>query len=803
MERITYRITLDTHKNGIQRTLQGFETADNMSRRIAVNFTAGGDTYELPYDNTVALIYITMPNAKEPSINECVIKDDTIVYDMLPVVEEGITEMQIKLIKTSIDGAKSVIAAPKFAIEVTKSNTDDEAAEQTTTFTALENAVARANAVYDARLVKIEIDEEYTFRAYYADGAVYENDVAGEQIRMLTGYVELMKEHIADAKESADNASTSEENARQSAEIATERAAIALKSTEEQGNFLEWYTEAKKMVSEEAVVQLREDVDKFGEIFIEDNSVDCISGLKGFYYKAVDKTNKIIYLTKNRLYDGSNYYYSVLEVLSGYYFTADSEFWTFGYDETIGWTWLGSAATSWENGALKRSANAAGASLWSPTLSNVDASEADQILLRVKVDGATEGSTVIVQVNVVDGETSVWKPYSVQLTEDILAEDGYYEVKLDLTEVNSGTISKIGITQWYDETTGAEETQTFYMDSCEIWSLIDGDNEGSWAVGDTTYASLAKGYYFQTAGDEEGFGFGGEAKHTATRDLLIVTGGGTDNASIWSPKMLDIAAADADTIRIRINTEVESPQMQLSVKYTKSDNSTKWFTKDISYTTDEAGWAVVTVDLSKSEYHTEDYVINELGLYPLGVDTDAAKTGTAYIDYIEVLKKAGSDTDGGNTDEEVLSGYYFTADRENWGFGGTWLGSAATSWENGALKRSAEAAGASLWSPMLNVDAAKADYVLLRVKVEGATKGSTVNVAVQVESEWKYYSVQLKEDILATDSYYEVKLDLTGINTGTIKQIGITQWYDATEGAETTQTFYMDSCEIWGTADSE
>ena len=470
MERITYRITLDTHKNGIQRTLQGFETADNMSRRIAVNFTAGGDTYELPYDNTVALIYITMPNAKEPSINECVIKDDTIVYDMLPVVEEGITEMQIKLIKTSIDGAKSVIAAPKFAIEVTKSNTDDEAAEQTTTFTALENAVARANAVYDARLVKIEIDEEYTFRAYYADGAVYENDVAGEQIRMLTGYVELMKEHIADAKESADNASTSEENARQSAEIATERAAIALKSTEEQGNFLEWYTEAKKMVSEEAVVQLREDVDKFGEIFIEDNSVDCISGLKGFYYKAVDKTNKIIYLTKNRLYDGSNYYYSVLEVLSGYYFTADSEFWTFGYDETIGWTWLGSAATSWENGALKRSAEAAGASLWSPML-NVDAAKADYVLLRVKVEGATKGSTVNVAVQV----ESEWKYYSVQLKEDILATDSYYEVKLDLTGINTGTIKQIGITQWYDATEGAETTQTFYMDSCEIWGTADSE----------------------------------------------------------------------------------------------------------------------------------------------------------------------------------------------------------------------------------------------------------------------------------------------------------------------------------------
>ena len=120
MEQIIYRITLDAHKNGIQRTLQGFETADNMARRIAINLTAGGDTYEIPYDHVTALIYITEPSAKEPSINECAIDGNTILYDVLPIVEEGITEMQVKLIETSMDGAKRVIAAPRFAVEVTK-----------------------------------------------------------------------------------------------------------------------------------------------------------------------------------------------------------------------------------------------------------------------------------------------------------------------------------------------------------------------------------------------------------------------------------------------------------------------------------------------------------------------------------------------------------------------------------------------------------------------------------------------------------------------------------------------------------
>lgn len=182
MERITYRITLDAYKNGIQRTLQGFETADNMARRIAINLTAGGDTIEIPSDHVTAMMYVTTPNATEPSINACEIDNNTVIYDVLPIVEEGITEMQLKLIKTDLDGAKGVLAYPRFAVEVTQSNMDDGNAEQTTTFTALEDALARANAVYEKRLERIEIDKDCTFRAIYADGTVYENDYLNEAL---------------------------------------------------------------------------------------------------------------------------------------------------------------------------------------------------------------------------------------------------------------------------------------------------------------------------------------------------------------------------------------------------------------------------------------------------------------------------------------------------------------------------------------------------------------------------------------------------------------------------------------------
>lgn len=177
MEQITYRKTLDVHKNGIQFLLQGFETADILSRVIEISLMASGDAIDFPLERVVAMMYVTTPNATEPSINRCTIKDNKVVYDVLPIVEEGITTMQIKIIETSTDGATSVIASPKFAVEVTKSGADDGSAEQTTTFTALEDAVAKAKTVYDERFLRMELTNDCVFKAYYADGTEYETDI--------------------------------------------------------------------------------------------------------------------------------------------------------------------------------------------------------------------------------------------------------------------------------------------------------------------------------------------------------------------------------------------------------------------------------------------------------------------------------------------------------------------------------------------------------------------------------------------------------------------------------------------------
>ena len=183
MERITYQRTLDVHKNGVQFTLQGVETGDNLSRVIEISLMASGDAIDFPLEKLLPVMYVRTPNATEPSIIECTIKNNVVVYEVLPIAEEGITEMQLKLIETSPEGATSVLVAPRFAVEVIKSSADDGSAEQKSSFTALENAVAKAKEVYDERFLRMELDSECIFRAYYADGTTYETDVLQKLFR--------------------------------------------------------------------------------------------------------------------------------------------------------------------------------------------------------------------------------------------------------------------------------------------------------------------------------------------------------------------------------------------------------------------------------------------------------------------------------------------------------------------------------------------------------------------------------------------------------------------------------------------
>lgn len=171
MEKVNYRIILDAHKGGVQKVLRGFFTGDVSARRIAVNISASGVTCTLGV-GTAAIMYVTKENGVT-NYGACEIVGNTVYYDVLQADTDvaGIVEMQLKVLDQT-----TVLYAPTFALEVQESKTSDTPAETTPHFTALEAMTAKAQWVYDTRLLSVEVRDDWTFVANYADGSVYESD---------------------------------------------------------------------------------------------------------------------------------------------------------------------------------------------------------------------------------------------------------------------------------------------------------------------------------------------------------------------------------------------------------------------------------------------------------------------------------------------------------------------------------------------------------------------------------------------------------------------------------------------------
>lgn len=177
MEQIIYRKTLDVHKNGTQFLLQGFETADKLSRVIEISLMASGDAIDFPLEGLIAMMHVTSPGATEPSIYPCEIKDNKVIYNVLPIKMEGITTMQLEFLEGDIEGAKSVLVSPKFAVEVTNSETNEDGEELNAEFSAIQNFITKAEDAYNSRLERIELTNDCIFKAYYYDGTTYETDI--------------------------------------------------------------------------------------------------------------------------------------------------------------------------------------------------------------------------------------------------------------------------------------------------------------------------------------------------------------------------------------------------------------------------------------------------------------------------------------------------------------------------------------------------------------------------------------------------------------------------------------------------
>jgi len=205
MDKAIYRISLDISRNGIQRTIQGLETGDRYAREIRITLRNGKEEVELPIDNNfTASMYVRTPSSSAPSINECTMDGNEIVYTLDPndVCEVGTTIMQLKVVSNARHNAERVLVSPRFAVEVWESEIDDSVAESTTTYTALESAIAKATEVYNKRLKSITVNEDNVIVIEYADGTTYESSAISSLAKVFSfkGEVQTIEDLPEDAK---------------------------------------------------------------------------------------------------------------------------------------------------------------------------------------------------------------------------------------------------------------------------------------------------------------------------------------------------------------------------------------------------------------------------------------------------------------------------------------------------------------------------------------------------------------------------------------------------------------------------
>ncbi|MBR6538111.1 MAG: hypothetical protein IKT67_13020 [Lachnospiraceae bacterium] len=202
MEKISHRITLDVHKGGIQKVLHGMFTGDVLSRKIVISLVAGSAVCNMD-ENTTAVMYVTKPSGVT-NYGACTVEGNLVTYDILPadIDEPGITQMQLKVVS-----GEKVLYAPVFSVEAQKSSTSDTPAETSPQFSALEQALAQVEEVYNKRIVSVEVEEDYTFVVTYADGETYTSDA----FKALMEEIEKAEHERAEAEVARDVAEENRE----------------------------------------------------------------------------------------------------------------------------------------------------------------------------------------------------------------------------------------------------------------------------------------------------------------------------------------------------------------------------------------------------------------------------------------------------------------------------------------------------------------------------------------------------------------------------------------------------------------
>lgn len=162
MDKIVYRFSLDCQRSGAQRFIEGLVQGEVSNRQLVISLTQNGESVTLADNNLVAVM-----NCHEVS-HPCEIKDNKVIYDFQPSDYAIAGESIYQLMIMTAESPRRVLFTPSFYVNVADADGDLVGSDEE--YSALQEAIRKAEVVYETRLIGITYEDDGSLIFRFADG---------------------------------------------------------------------------------------------------------------------------------------------------------------------------------------------------------------------------------------------------------------------------------------------------------------------------------------------------------------------------------------------------------------------------------------------------------------------------------------------------------------------------------------------------------------------------------------------------------------------------------------------------------
>ena len=356
--------------------------------------------------------------------------------------------------------------------------------------------------------------------------------------------------------------------------------------------------------------------------------------------------------------------------------------------------------------------------------------------------------------------------------------------------------------------------------------------------------AVLKGWYFETAGDKEGFSQGGSTGIAVKDGAFVVTAAADGQPRVWSTykvsgemvQPLNLPAEYATHLRMLVKSAVSGQTMVVFAELTDAEGTVTTATYKVPLHVSEDEYSEITIDLQDSAAWDNSLTLQRFGIYPFGNANTQYANAVIYFDAIEVINingetpedmerpgieiTPGDDGTGevaGDEYKVLFGSYYFKNTIENWIVGGyTQLEQV-----DGALQVTAAADGQPrFWSTSevknpndssvsastypLEISTADLDYIRIRVKSGVEEIKKMVVVAEYRDKDYtqktsKNYTIPADQldKVVPGDTYSEILIDVSDIGDGyTLDRLGIYPYGQTNNTELANDVLYIGSIEF-------